>query len=129
MSKRLGSFITRLAQTPALPERELIARSLEHLLNTRKGCGSVNAQLGLGDYEAAVTTHEAVLLLRTELEQLALGYEPRLSAAKVVLLGRHGYSKIRFELRGSVGEVAERYWIDVDTTTHALVVALVEARA
>src|SRR5690606_20221459 len=113
---RFDSFIHRLARMPALPEREAIARNLEHLCNTRKGCGSVIAQLGLGDYEAAVSTRDAVALLCAELEQLALRYEPRLRGPKVALLGRLGYSKIRFELSGAVGEAGGRWWLDLDTT-------------
>lgn len=114
---RFGSFIHRLSRIAAPSERDAIAQNLEHLLNTRKGSGSMIAPLGLGDYEVAATTRDAVVLLRAELEQIVAQYEPRLQGARVQLWGRLGYRTIRFELEGLVGESHERWWIDIDTTT------------
>lgn len=114
---RFGSFIHRLSQIAAPSERDAIAQNLEHLLNTRKGSGSMVSPLGLGDYEAAATTRDAVVLLRAELEQITTRYEPRLKEARVKLWGRTDYRTIRFELEGLVGESRERWWLDIDTTT------------
>lgn len=125
MAMHSRSFIARLTQAPARPEPELIAGNLEHLLNTRKGCGSVIAELGLGDYEAAPNTRDAVLLLRAELEQLARSYEPRLSNPRVTLLGRHGYSRIRFELCGELHGASQRFWLEIDTTTRRVEITIV----
>ncbi len=125
MTAQTRTFITRLTQGPARPEPEAVARNLEHLLNTRKRCGSVLAEFGLGDYEAAPNTSEAVVALREELCRLVSRYEPRLSEPEVVLLGSFGYSKVRFELRGRLRGARQLFWLDVDTTTRAVAVAIV----
>lgn len=117
MVARFNSFISRLAQVPTQATPEVIVRNLEHLLNTRKGCGSVIAEFGLGDYEAAPTTHEAVSLLRGEIEALTCRYEPRLTSPRVRLLGGHGYRGVRYELRGQVRGEELVFWLDIDTTT------------
>jgi type VI secretion system lysozyme-like protein len=117
MSARLGSFISRLAQAPAQATPAVIIRNLEHLLNTRKGCGSVVAEFGLGDYEAAATTRDAVIWLRDELEALIRRYEPRLTSPQVRLLGGFGFSGVRYELQGQVRGEALVLWLDIDTTT------------
>lgn len=117
MVARFTSFISRLAQVPAQAAPAVIVRNLEHVLNTRKGCGSVIEEFGLGDYDAAPTTHEAVILLRAELEALTRRYEPRLSSPQVRLLGGHGYRGVRYELRGQVRGQDLVFWLDIDTTT------------
>ncbi len=94
-----------------------VAHNLGHVLNTRKGCGSVIPELGLGDYEDAATTHEAVLVLVSELRALVLRYEPRLRDPEVTVLGRYGYRMVRFSLRGTVDGAAGRFGIDIDTNT------------
>jgi predicted component of type VI protein secretion system len=128
MAARYASFITRLAQAPAQADTTVILRNLEHLFNTRKGCGSVVAEFGLGDYEAAPTTHDAVILLRAELEALTRRYEPRLASPQVRLLGGYGYCGVRFELRGRARGDELVLWIDIDTTTRAARVAVGEPR-
>ena len=128
MATRFGSFIDRLTQAPAPANTAVLLRSLERLFNTRKGCGSVIAEFGLGDYEAASATHEAVILLRAELEALIRRYEPRLASPQVRLLGGHGYRGVRFELRGLVRGEALVLWIDIDTTTREVRVAVGEPR-
>lgn len=127
MAGRFGSFIHRLAQGPAEATPAVIVRNLEHLLNTRKGCGSVIAEFGLGDYEAAPTTHEAVILLRDELEAAIERYEPRLGSPVVRLLGGYGYRGIRYEVRGQVRGEALVLWIDIDTTTRQVHVTVGES--
>lgn len=118
------SFIARLTQGPMRPESEAIARNLEHLLNTRKGSSGIMA-LGLGDYEAAPNARDAVLQLLTELEQLAKTYEPRIREPQVTLLGQHGYNRVRFELQGLVHGARQLFWLDIDTTTRHVEVAIV----
>ncbi|NVB39235.1 GPW/gp25 family protein [Pseudenhygromyxa sp. WMMC2535] len=125
MSARTRPFITRLAGGPARPEPEALARNLEHLLNTRKGCGSVFGELGLGDYEAAPNAAEAVGALRGELLRQVRRYEPRLAEPELELLGGFGYSKVRFELRGRLRGARQLFWLDLDTTTRAVEVAIV----
>lgn len=128
MAAPFRSFMDRLTRAPSQPEIAAVARNLEHLLNTRKGCGSVVAELGLGDYEAAPTTHHAVALLRAEIEALVQRYEPRLAGPRVTLLGRVDIRTVRFELRGQVGEQARVVWLDIDTTTRHFVVTVEGAR-
>ncbi|MFV8749336.1 GPW/gp25 family protein [Nannocystaceae bacterium ST9] len=118
------SFIARLTRGPRRPESEAIARNLQHVLNTRKGSSGIMA-FGLGDYEAAANTRDAVLMLLVEIEQLAIRHEPRLREPKVVLLGRHGYSRVRFELQGLVRGARQLFWLDLDTTTREVEVAIV----
>ena len=128
MAGRFGSFINRLTRSPAPMNTTVIIRNLEHLFNTRKGCGSVIEEYGLGDYEAAPTTHEAVISLRAELEALTRRYEPRLASPQVKLLGGYGYCGVRFELRGQVRGDELVLWIDVDTTTRKVRVTPGEPR-
>jgi type VI secretion system lysozyme-like protein len=128
MSARFSSFLSRLTQAQAPTGAEAVARNLEHLLNTRKGCGSVIAGLGLGDYEAAPNTHHAVLALRAEIEQMVRVYEPRVVDPVVTLLGRLGYRTVRFELRGVVRGEAQVIVLDIDTSTRAVVVTVEAAR-
>jgi len=124
MVVRTRSFIARLTQAPARPEPEALARNLEHLLNTRKGT-SVLGEFGLGDYEAAPNTHDAVLMLQVELAQLVRRYEPRLVEPRVALLGRQGYSCLRFELQGQLRAARQLFWLEPDPTTRKFEVAVV----
>ncbi|WP_437509740.1 GPW/gp25 family protein [Sorangium sp. So ce1099] len=76
-------------------ERLAIARNLAAVLNTKKGVGSVVADLGLGDYEGkregdAIAPHfgvrskkEMLPDLTAEIEQQVLCFEPRLKAPSV----------------------------------------------
>lgn len=112
-----SSFLSRLVGTPSTDLATQVADNLGHVLNTRKGCGSVIPQLGLGDYEDAATTHDAVLVLVRELRALVLRYEPRLTDPEVVLQGRHGYRMVRFALEGTVDGALARFGIDIDTST------------
>lgn len=111
------SFLARLTQSPSRPVSALVADNLGHVLNTRKGCGSVIPELGLGDYEAAPNTHEAVLMLERELRALVLRYEPRLRDPQVEVRGRRGYRMVRFSLTGLVGEARQAFGIEIDTGT------------
>ncbi|MCX4244132.1 type VI secretion system baseplate subunit TssE [Paraliomyxa miuraensis] len=111
------SFLSRLTRTSSRTVPQLVAQNLEHVLNTRKGCGSVLPDLGLGDYEAAPNTHEAVIVLERELRALVLRFEPRLSEPEVALAGRHGYRMVRFSLRGLVDGAPRAFAIDIDTST------------
>jgi type VI secretion system lysozyme-like protein len=112
-----ASFLSRLTQTRSHTAAGLVADNLGHVLNTRKGCGSMIPELGLGDYEAAPNTHEAVLVLERELRSLVLRYEPRLGDPEVKVRGRHGYSLVRFSLTGRMGEARHAFAIEIDTTT------------
>lgn len=123
MVRRIGSFLSRLTNTPTTSQAEVIVRNLDHLFNTRKRVGSVVAEFGLGDYEAAPTTHDAVLLLREELEGAVRRYEPRIESPQVRLLGGFGYSGVRYELRGRAHGEALVFSIDIDTTTRQVRVA------
>lgn len=112
-----ASFLSRLTQSPGRSTPGLVADNLGHVLNTRKGCGSVIPELGLGDYEAAPNTHEAVLVLERELRSLVLRYEPRLRDPEVKVRGRHGYCVVRFSLTGCIDEARHSFEIEIDTTT------------
>ena len=117
MARPAASFLSRLMQTHGHTPSGLVADNLGHVLNTRKGCGSMIPELGLGDYEAAPNTHEAVLVLERELRALVLRYEPRLRDPEVKVRGRHGYSLVRFSLTGCIGEARRAFEIEIDTTT------------
>lgn len=117
MAQQGSSFLARLMGSPSPSAATQVADNLGHVLNTRKGCGSVIPELGLGDYEAAPNTHEAVLVLLRELRALVLRYEPRLRQPEVVLQGRHGYRMVRFALSGTLDGVTRRFGIDIDTST------------
>ena len=116
MAGQSTSFLLRLMQAPAGSAAALVAENLGHVLNTRKGCGSVLPEFGLGDYEDAPNTHEAVLVLGKELRAVVLRYEPRLAEPEVTLLGRHGYRMIRFSITGLVDAQPQAFTVDVNTS-------------
>lgn len=111
-----SSFLDRLTGS-ARPLPEQVARNLVNVLNTRKGCGSAIPDLGLGDYEEAPNTHDAVLVLERELRELVLRYEPRVLEPTVELRGGHGYRKVRFALQGTVDGTPRDFAIEIDTST------------
>lgn len=117
MAQQSSSFLSRLTQSSGWTLATLVAENLGHVLNTRKGCGSVVQELGLGDYEAAPNTHDAVLVLVEELRTAVLRYEPRLREPEVTLRGRLGYRTIRFSIAGAIDGRAHAFGVDIDTTT------------
>jgi predicted component of type VI protein secretion system len=119
-ANRRQGFVARLAQLPRERVVAEIARNLGFVFNTRKACGSVVADFGLGDYEHEVNTHHAVEALRVELLAAVRRHEPRLLGAQVRLLGRYRYNMVRFELAGSVDGQALVLGVDIDTTTRAV---------
>lgn len=123
---RPQGFVGRLAQLPRERVLAEIARNLGFVLNTRKACGSVVRELGLGDYEREVNTHHAVETLRLELLASVRQYEPRLAAATVRLLGRYRYNMVRFEIAAAVDGQACTLGVDIDTTTRHVTVLLAQ---
>ncbi|GEM_PF-2753923 len=126
---RTRSFVDRLAKGPARPEIESVALNLEHLLNTRKGCGSVVFEFGIGEYEAASSTLDAVVLLCDEIATLTRRYEQRFEEPEVSLLGRTSFCKIRLELAGRLRGQRRTLWLDVNTNTRRVDVAVVKELA
>lgn len=124
MALRTRSFITRLTRATSRPEAEDISSNLHHVLNSRKAC-AVISEVGLGDYEIAPNSRDALLLLRAELEQLVRHCEPRIAEASVSLLGSYGYAKVRLELQGLVRGARQLFWLDLDTTTRHVDVSIV----
>lgn len=116
MAGQSSSFLSRLTRSPAGSAPALVAENLGHVLNTRKGCGSVLPEFGLGDYEDAPNTHDAVIVLGKELRAVVLRYEPRLAEPEVTLLGRHGYRMIRFSITGLVDGQPQAFAVDVNTS-------------
>lgn len=134
MSSPPRSFLGRLlAPTGAAPADqplvELVALNLENVLNTRKGTGSVIREFGLGDYERAANTHDAVLILIEEIAEQCRRYEPRLRAPEVTMLGRPAFDAIRFELCGELDGRAQLYWLDLNTGSRHVVVTIIGGRA
>lgn len=125
--RRRQAFLGRLAQLPRERTLAEIARNLGFVFNTRKACGSVLADFGLGDYEREVNAHLAVETLRAELLAAVRRHEPRMGEAAVRLLGRHGYRMVRFEVAGLVDGQACALGIDIDTTTRRVTVQGAEA--
>lgn len=125
MALRTRSFITRLTRAEPRPEVEDIASNLGHVLNSRKAC-AVISEVGLGDYEIAPNARDAVLLLQTEIEQLVRHCEPRMSDARVSLLGRRGYANVRLELQGLLRGTRQLFWLDLNTTTRHVDVSIVK---
>jgi type VI secretion system lysozyme-like protein len=116
VARQGSSFLARLTRTSGWTAAALVAENLGHVLNTRKGCGSVIREFGLGDYESAPNTHDAVLVLTKELRAVVLRYEPRLQGPEVTLRGRHGYRLIRFSLTGLLDGRPQAFGMDVDTS-------------
>jgi predicted component of type VI protein secretion system len=125
--RRRQAFLGRLAQLPRQRALAEIAQSLGFVLNTRKACGSVLPDFGLGDYEHEVNTHHAVEALRVELLAAVRRHEPRMTATSVRLLGRYGYNMVRFEITGLVDGQKCALGVDIDTTTRHVDVLVGEA--
>lgn len=128
------SFLNRLmaplnSPVPEQPLVELVALNLENVLNTRKGTGSVIREFGLGDYERAANTHDAVLILVEEIAEQCRRYEPRLRAPEVEMLGRTAIDAIRFELRGELDGRTQLYWLDLNTSSRHVIVSIIKGRA
>jgi predicted component of type VI protein secretion system len=123
-ARRRQAFLGRLAQLPRERALAEIARNLGFVFNTRKACGSVLPDFGIGDYEHEVNTHRAVEALRVELLAAVRRYEPRLGEAAVRLLGRYGYNMVRFEIAGRIEGQACALGVDIDTTTRHVEVRL-----
>lgn len=119
------SFMARLAGAPSQPVVELVALNLQHMLNTRRGTGSVIREYGLGEYERAPTTEEAVLALTREIPALIERYESRFAAPELRLRGRTAYNMIRFELEGTIEGRTERLELDMNTSTREVRVSIV----
>ena len=110
------SFLDRLAQLPRNGDIDSVVRNLRLVFNTKKNCGSVIPDFGLGEYERASNARDAVELLRQEMRAQIERYEPRLLEPELTLLGRHGFNMVRFELKGTVDGVRRSFEIDIDTT-------------
>jgi predicted component of type VI protein secretion system len=128
MRRRQG-FLGRLAQLAPEHAAVEIARSLGFVFNTRKTCGSVMRDFGLGDYETEVNTRHAVETLRGELVAAVREHEPRIAEPSVRLLGRYGYSLVCFELTGRVDDQRCALGVDIDTTTRQVRVSVTEVTA
>lgn len=102
---------------PAQSASQEVADNLGRVFNTRRGCGSVVDEFGLGEYEHSANTHDAVVALLQELPALVGRYEPRLQEPVVELEGRYGYRKVRFGLSGRIDGAACAFIVDIDTTT------------
>jgi len=124
--RRPQAFLARLAQQPRERAAVEIARNLGFVLNTRKACGSVVADFGLGDYECEVNTHHAVAILCTEMLAAVRRNEPRLTGPAVRLLGRRRYNLVRFEIAGRLDGHDCLFDVDIDTTTRWIEVQVVE---
>ncbi len=126
-ARRRQAFLGRLAQLPRERMLAEVARNLGFVFNTRKACGSVLADFGLGDYERDVNTHHAVETLRVELLAAVRRHEPRMAEVSVRLLGRYRYNMVRFEIAGLVDSQACAIGVDIDTTTRSVEVLVAEA--
>lgn len=127
-TRRRQAFLGRLAQlAPERPSADVV-RNLGFVFNTRKACGSVVADFGLGDFDAESTTARAVEALRGELLAIVRRHEPRLREPAVRLLGRWSYNMVRFEIAGQLGDRACILDVDIDTTTREVLVRDAEGR-
>lgn len=118
------SFLHRLAHLPAESAVESVARNLGVVLNTRKGCGSVIADFGLGDYDGYPNTIEAVSALKDEIAALVRRHEPRLARPQVTLLGRLGPNRVCFALAGAVAGHTYTFHIVIHSEFRNVTVAL-----
>ena len=126
--RRRQGFLGRLAQLAPEGASAEVVRNLGFVFNTRKACGSVVADFGLGDFDAEGTTARAVEALRGELLDSVRRHEPRLCEPAVRLRGRWRYNMVRFELVGIVEGRPCVFDVDIDTTSHAVSVREPEVR-
>jgi type VI secretion system lysozyme-like protein len=121
-SRRRPAFLGRLVQLAPERAAEEVVRNLGHVFNTRKACGSVVADFGLGDFAAEGTTTRAVEVLRGELLAAVRRYEPRLGEPAVRVLGRASRRRVRFELAARLDGRPCTLDVEIDTTTHEVTV-------
>ena len=126
--RRRQAFLGRLAQRAPEAASSEVVRNLGFVLNTRKACGSVIADFGLGDYEREGTTSRAVEALRSELLIAVRRHEPRLHAPKVRVLGGWRFNFVRFEIAGDIDDRPCAIDVDIDTTTNHVTVHDAEPR-
>jgi predicted component of type VI protein secretion system len=125
---RRQAFLGRLAQLAPGPAAADVVRNLGFVLNTRKACGSVVTDFGLGDFEAEGTTTRAVEALRGELLATVRRNEPRLRDPAVRLLGGWRTNRVRFEIAGRIEDQPCTLDVDIDTTTREVTVCDAGAR-
>ena len=136
------SFLSRLGggrpddepEGEARFEREVLAitRNLAAVLNTRKGTGSVVADLGLGDYEgtiapdgsfqARIATKDVLAALVPEIGAQVARYEPRLADPAVAVVGRDRDLRAIFALTGLCSGRPVRFRLSLHTLFRDVVV-------
>lgn len=116
------TFLGRLGRREREGPVDGVVRNLWCLFNTKKRCGSVLAEYGLGDFERACNTRDAVELLRGEMLELVRRFEPRLEGAEVVLKGHYDVHMVRFAIEGTVAGARWRFRIDMNTRDHSVAV-------
>jgi len=125
--RKRQAFLGRLARLPRERVLAEIARNLGAVFNTRKGCGSVLSDFGIGDYERERNTQRAVEVLRDELLTAVRRYEPRMNEVSVRLLGRRRTRMVCFEITGVAHGEPCALAVELDTTTRQLAVRIAEA--
>ena len=105
-------------------EREILAvtRNLTALLNSKKGTGSVVPDLGLGDYEAYLSTRELLPVLVAEIGAQIARHEPRLAGPKVVVDGRDRDLGALFTVTGAVAGRPVRFRLALHTVYRGVTV-------
>jgi type VI secretion system protein len=81
-----------------------VMRNIQAVLNTKEGFGSFRRDFGLGDYTAKYGARDLLKTLTEEMQAEIVLHEPRISGAKLELLGKDNGLMLHFQLTGVVNE-------------------------
>lgn len=101
------SFLNRfLPETPKDDLLQSVLRNLDHLLNAKRGYGSLLCHFGVADYLGESSGNAVQTLLR-EIQDTVVTYETRLRIQSVKVLGRNAQLRLFIELQGTL---LSTYW-------------------
>lgn len=102
------SFLNRfLPESPKDDAQRSVVRNLEHLLNSRRGFGSLLCNFGAADYLGNEGGSAPIQTLLREIRDTIITYEPRLRILQLRVLGRDEKLRLLIDLRGTL---LSSYW-------------------
>ncbi|HMU39217.1 MAG TPA: GPW/gp25 family protein [Pseudomonadota bacterium] len=102
------SFLNRfLPDAPKDTEAQSVVRNLDHVLNARRGFGSLLHSFGTADYLKESGGSAATQTLLREINDTIATYEPRLRVNSLKVHGRDNTLRLYIELQGTI---LSSYW-------------------
>lgn len=88
-----------------------IMQNLQHVLNVRKGYGSVIKNMGIGDYNQYHNQKDVVNTIIEEIKENVVLYEPRVQLIDIKEVKSEHAFRIRFELKCRIIEDSRPIYI------------------